>query len=283
MTAQKILVTSGTGKTGSRIVERLQRLNIPVSIGSRAGDPAFNWDDESTWTQALEGITRVYIAYQPDLAVPQAVQTIQKFVDMAIASGVQRFVLLSGRGEPEAQQCENVVINSGAEWTVVRASFFAQNFSEGFVLEAIQQGQVILPEATVGEPFIDVEDIADVATLALTEERHNGEIYEVTGPRLLTFEDAVSEISHQIGRQIEYIAVPIEAYTQGAKEAGVPDDYLWLLEYLFTTVFDGRNAHISDGVQKALGRPPRDFTDYVQQASQTGIWNAQATEPVTGD
>ena len=273
MKAQKILVTGGTGKTGRRIVQQLQERNLAVRVGSRSANLAFDWETEATWKPALEGINSVYIAYQPDLAVPGALKTIQNFVDTAVESGVQRLVLLSGRGESEAQLCEQVVAKAGVEWTVLRASFFAQNFSEGFVLDSIQQGEVILPTVTVSEPFIDVDDIADVATVALTENGHNGKIYEVTGSRLLTFEEAVGEIAQATGRQINYVSIPIEAYKAGAKEIGLPDDYLWLMEYLFTTVMDGRNEHLNDGVLQALGREPRDFSDYVQRVAQTGIWN----------
>lgn len=273
MTMQEVLVTGGTGKTGRRIVQRLREAKIPLRVGSRSAQPAFDWDVETTWIPALAGVDAAYIAYQPDLAIPRAPATIQKFVDTAVASGVKKLVLLSGRGEPEARQCEIIVENSGLEWTVVRASFFAQNFSEGFVLGAIQQGEVILPAVTVPEPFIDVEDIADVATAALITPDHNGKIYDVTGPRLLTFAEAIAEISQEVRRDIHYIPVPIDAYKQGAEQAGLSKDYLWLMEYLFTTIFDGRNAHISDGIQQALGRPPRDFATYVEQVAQTGIWN----------
>lgn len=275
MTEQKILVTGGTGKTGRRVVKQLQERHIPVRIGSRRGQPAFDWEAEETWKPALEGIHAVYIAYQPDLAIPGAVKVIQKFVDTAVGMGVQRLVLLSGRGEEEAQACERIVAQSGIQWTVIRASFFAQNFSEGFILEAIQQGQVVLPVVSVPEPFIDIDDIADIATVALTEDGHHGEIYEVTGSRLLTFEEAIAEIAETSGRHIDFIPVPIDAYVEGAKAAGLSEDYLWLLNYLFTTLFDGRNAIVSDGVQRALGREPRAFSDYVQQTAKTGIWAGQ--------
>lgn len=273
MATQNILVTGGTGKTGKRIVRQLQNHDVAVRIGSRSANPAFDWENDATWEQALDGIDAVYIAYQPDLAVPNAIHVIQKFVDTALKHGVQRFVLLSGRGEPEAQACEKVVEKSGADWTVIRASFFAQNFSEGFMLEAIQQGEVVLPIITVSEPFIDIEDIADIAVVSLTENGHSGKIYEVTGSRLLTFEDAIEAISQAIERPINYTAIPMEHYKHGAREAGLTEDYLWLMEYLFTTVLDGRNAYIAAGVQEALGRPPRDFSDYVQNVAQTGIWN----------
>lgn len=274
-----VLVTGGTGKTGRRIVQRLQERNITVRVGSRSANPAFDWEEEATWKPALEGINSVYMAYQPDLAVPGAVETIQKFVDTAVSSNVKRLVLLSGRGEPEAQLCEKFVEQSGVTWTVVRASFFSQNFSEGFLVDSIRNGEMVLPIVNATEPFIDVDDIADVATAALTEEGHSGQVYEVTGPRLMTFDDAIGEIAQAVGHSIPLISVPVAAYTQGAKEAGVPEDYIWLIEYLFSTVFDGRNESVGDGVQRALGREPRDFSEYVQHTVESGIWNAPFAVP----
>lgn len=272
---QSILITGGTGKTGRRIVERLQAHNVSARIGSRSANPVFNWEDESTWSDALDGMDAVYIAYQPDLAIPGAVDVIQKFVDLAVKSGVQRLVLLSGRGEEEAERCEKIVQQSGVEWTILRASFFSQNFSEGFFMESILAGEVILPVDDVKEPFVDVDDIADVAVIALAEDGHAGKLYELTGARLMTFAEATAEIAEATGREINYIQVPAEAYKQGMRDADMPEEIIWLADYLFTTVLDGRNESTCDGVQQALGREPRDFSDYARDVAATGIWNSE--------
>lgn len=268
----KVLVLGGTGKTGRRIIERLKARDVPVRVGSRSAEIPFDWENEATWTSAVQDIYAVYIAYQPDLAIPGAVDVIRKFVDVAVTNGVQRLVLLSGRGEPEAELSEKIVQQSGVEWTIIRASFFNQNFSESFLFDSVLQGEVVLPIGAVGEPFIDVDDIADVATVALTEDGHTRQLYEVTGPRLLSFAQAVEEIAQATGRPIQFVQVPIEAYTQAIREMGQPEDVIWLIEYLFTTVLDGRNEYICDGVQRALGREPRDFTTYAHQVADAGIW-----------
>jgi uncharacterized protein YbjT (DUF2867 family) len=189
---------------------------------------------------------------------------------------VQRLVLLSGRGEAEAQACEGIVKESGADWTVVRASWFNQNFSEGAFADMVRAGQIALPAGDTAEPFVDVEDIADVAVAALTEPGHVGEVYEVTGPRLMTFAGAAGELSRVMGRDIAYVEVPHDTFVAGAGESGAPEEVVWLLDYLFTTVLDGRNAHLSDGVERALGRPPRDFSDYAREAAAGGVWKGAA-------
>ncbi|KAA9353666.1 NAD(P)H-binding protein [Larkinella humicola] len=271
--AQKTLVLGGTGKTGSRIVQRLTERGWQVRIGSRSATPAFDWMDESTWGPVLRGVDAVYITFQPDLAVPGAVASIQSFVEMAVETGVQKLVLLSGRGEPEAEACEQIVIHSGVDWTILRASWFNQNFSESYLLEPILAGYVTLPVGHVGEPFIDVDDIAEVAVAALTENGHTGQLYELTGPRLLTFEEAVGEIARTIGRSIQYEPISMSAYAAMLKEYGIPEAFVALLTYLFTEVLDGRNASLADGVERALGRKPTDFAEYVRKTAITGVWN----------
>lgn len=264
-TTSPILVTGGTGKTGSRIVARLTALGVPVRVGSRAAHPRFDWEDRSTWQSALAGVEKVYIAYQPDLAVPKALDDIKAFSALAVESGVKHIVILSGRGEAEAEACERVVQNSGAAWTVLRVSWFFQNFSESFLAPSVAEGAVYLPAGDVLEPFIDVDDIADAAVAALTDtERHAGQLYEMTGPRLMTFAQTMAELSEATGRTITYTTIPLDAFNAAMEADQTPPDALWLMNYLFTTVLDGRNAYLTDGVQRALGRPARDFADFAR-------------------
>lgn len=270
------LVLAGTGKIGRRIVARLTERGVPTRVGSRSGTPAFDWDDQNGWDAALEGVATAYISYVPDLAVPGATDAIRVFVEKAKYHGVKRLVLLSGRGEEEAQACERIVQASGLEWTVVRANWFDQNFSEGEFLGMVQSGTITLPAGDIPEPFVDVNDIADVAVAALTEDGHAGEIYEVSGPRLLTFTDVAAELSRATGREIRYIDIPHEAFVDGLRQSGAPEEMVWLLGYLFSTVLDGRNASVCDGVQRALGREPADFADFARRIATTDLWKAAA-------
>jgi uncharacterized protein YbjT (DUF2867 family) len=268
------LVLGATGKTGRRVVERLRARGLPVRAGSRSGAPPFHWEDRSTWAPALQGAASAYVSYFPDLAVPGAPEAVGAFVEQALQSGTRRLVLLSGRGEEEAQRAERVLQDSGADWTIVRCSWFSQNFSESYILDSILAGEVALPAPDTPEPFVDAEDIADVAVMALTEDGHVGRLYELTGPRMLTFEEAVAEIAEASGRPIRFVRVSMEEFAAGMAEQDVPDDVAWLLRYLFAEVLDGRNAHLADGVQQALGREPVDFRDYAQRTAATGIWGA---------
>lgn len=268
------LVLGGTGKTGRRVAERLAAAGKPVRVGSRSGTPPFDWNEPDTWAPALQGVGAVYLSYYPDLAVPGATDTVGAFVDEMLKLGIRRVVLLSGRGEEEAQKTERVVQESGADWTIVRCSWFFQNFSENYLREPVAAGEVVLPAGDVREPFVDADDIADVAFAALTEDGHVGRLYELTGPRMLTFAEAVDEISSATGREIRYVQVSPEEYAAAMVDAGVPPEFVWLLDYLFTTVLDGRNASLTDGVQQALGREPHDFSDYARSAAASGVWDA---------
>ena len=268
-----VLVLGGTGKTGRRVVERLRARGVAVRVGSRSAAPPFEWEDRATWGPALAGATAVYVSYYPDLAVPGAPEAVGARAQQAVEQGVQRLVLLSGRGEEEAQRAERVVQDAGLEWTVVRCSWFNQNFSEDYLLEPILGGEVALPAGGMPEPFVDAEDIADVAVAALTEAGHAGRVYELTGPRLLTFAEAIAEIGRGTGRELRYIPVTVDDYTAAAAEHDIPEDVIGLMRYLFSEVLDGRNAMLADGVQQALGREPRDFADFVRDTAATGVWN----------
>jgi len=271
-----VLVLGATGKTGRRIVSSLGDLGVPVRLGSRSASPAFDWNNSATWDECIEGVSKIYINYAPDLAMPGATDSISELVRRARVAGVKHLVLLSGRGEEEAQACEAIIQASGIDWTIVRASWFNQNFSEGAFIDMVQAGQITLPDVSTPEPYVDADDIAEVAVVALTQPGHAGELYEVTGPRMLTLGDIAEELSNATGRTIKYTPVPHDAFVQGVAESGAPQDVLWMLDYLFATVLDGRNAYLTDGVQRALDRQPKDFADYARDVAGTGLWNAAA-------
>ncbi|WP_380168908.1 NAD-dependent epimerase/dehydratase family protein [Jannaschia sp. R86511] len=277
---KNVLVTGGTGKTGRRVAARLHERGVAVRALSRAGDRPFDWQDEGTWEPAVAGVDAVYVAYSPDLAVPGAGETVTAFAATAVAAGARRLVLLSGRGEPAAQKAEQQVAAAanadGATCTVVRASWFAQNFSEDYLLDAVLSGVLALPVGDVPEPFVDADDIADVAAAALMSPGHGGRTYEVTGPRLLTFADAAREISVASGRPLRVERLSRDGYADMLTAVGVPPEAVELLGYLFAEVLDGRNAHLAHGVEQALGRAPRDFSGYARRAAATGVWRHPA-------
>jgi uncharacterized protein YbjT (DUF2867 family) len=271
-----ILVTGGTGTTGRRVAARLLAAGHDVRIGSRHGRPPFDWHDRGTWPAILDGVSAAYLAYAPDLAFPGAADVVGEFAASAVDRGVGRLVLLSGRGEVGAAAAEARVRDAGAAWTVVRAAMFAQNFTEGAFAEQVAAGAVALHVDDVAEPFVDVDDIAEIAAAALTDERHAGQVYEVTGPRLLTFAEALERIGAAIGRPVAYVRIGAGELVDGLVAAGFPPDDAGHLVALFSEILDGRNSSVTDGVSRALGRPARDFDDVVAAAAAAGTWIAGA-------
>jgi uncharacterized protein YbjT (DUF2867 family) len=273
-TGGAVFIAGGTGKTGRRVAERLEALGVPVRIGSRSSEPPFDWEKPDNWSEALAGSSAIYAAFAPDVAMPGAIPAIERLIETAKQAGIDRLVFLSGRGEPEAREAELVVEGSGLRWTIVRCAWFMQNFSENFWIEGVLSGEIMLPiGGDVGEPFLDANDIADVVVAALTDSGHDGKLYELTGPRTLTMPEVARELSTATSREIRFEPIGAEAYSTGMRAEGVPEPVIELVDYLFSTVMDGRNAWLADGVQRALGRAPRDFRDYALAAAASGVWD----------
>lgn len=275
MQDQPILVIGATGKTGRRVASRLEARGLPVRRGSRSSATPFDWEAPETWASALRGARAAYVTFFPDLAFPGAVEKLESLCETARDVGVDHLVLLSGRGEHHARLGEEVVRNSGVDFTIVRAAWFAQNFSEGYLRDPILAGVLPMPGGDIAEPIIDIDDIADVVVAALTEEGHRGELYEVTGPRLMSFADMAGVLSRATGREIRHIPISFEEFHANVAEAGGP-----FVADVFTAIaretLDGRNAHTTDGVMRVLGRGPRDFADFARAAARSGAWASAA-------
>ena len=265
------VIVGGAGKTGRRVEQRLKALGVPVRLASRSSALPFDWNDERTWAECLRGARALYLTYFPDLAARGASARIGRASRLAAEAGVERIVLLSGRGEHQVWPAERAMRDAGVPCTVVRCAWFAQNFSEGLLLEPILQGELTLPAGNVAEPFIHLDDVADVVTAALTDPRHAGHIYDLTGPRLITFSEACREISLASDRFVSYRSVSSEEYAATLAPFMPAEDVRFLVE-LFVSILDGHNALLTDGVQRALGRPARDFSDYVTRAAAAGAW-----------
>lgn len=283
MTEQAILVLGGTGKTGRRVSRQLAELGYPTKVASRSGKQFFDWHDKGTWQEALDGVGSVYVV---DEQSDKAASLLADFTELARRKKVGRFVLLSLRlmdqwkHDESMFAAERAVQNSGAAWTILRPTWFSQNFSEDpFLSDEIKRGEVVLPDWEGREPFVDAEDIAAVAAAALTEEGHDGEIYSLSGPRLMTFGECVDEIAAASGREIRKVRVSRDAYAAHLVQRGFSPGYAEFMNEVLDTIRDGQTAYLSDGVQRALGREPRDFSQY---AAET-VWQVTGPEraPVT--
>lgn len=272
-----VLVIGANGKTGRRLVDRFEAAGLPYRAASRSSEIPFDWNDRSTWNQAIEGCGSVYITVYPDLSFPGVAENVGIFANLAVTLGARRLVLLSGRGEEGAQDAEARLHRSGADVTIVRCSVFNQNFSESFA-DAIRHGRLSMPVGDIQEPFVDAEDIADVAFAAFTDDRHIGEAYELTGPRLLTLPQVVEELSTAMGRPVTYEAVSIPDYAKELVDHGFPEEESLPIAQLLADVLDGRNASLSDGVKRALGREPRDFAEFARAEVAAGTFDLKGAQ-----
>ncbi|MDT0319850.1 NmrA family NAD(P)-binding protein [Streptomyces millisiae] len=270
-----ILVLGGTGKTGRRVA----RLLPGARVGSRTGTPPFDWTDRATWDPALAGTRAAYLAYYPDITVPWAAEVLGAFAERAASAGVERLVLLSARGLPAAHPAEQAVREAGTGWTILRASWFCQNFSEEFPVVGVRErDELLLPAApdTV-EAFVDADDIADVAAAALTGDGLDGRTLELTSARALSLAESAAELSKATGREIRYREIPPDAYaTHLTTEVGLSPEEAGMLADLFRDVLDGRNATVTDDVPRTLGRPARDFADYARATAPA--WRPTASK-----
>ncbi|WAU84268.1 NmrA family transcriptional regulator [Streptomyces sp. Qhu-G9] len=269
---ETVLVTGASGRTGRQVAEAARAAGLGVRAASRSGDVRFDWYDPSTWDEALRGADAAYLAYTPDIGAPGAAENIAAFARRAQDLGVRRLVLLSARGERQAEPTERALRESGAEWTVVQADWFFQNFSEGLLLEGVRGGEFVFPAGEVPVPFIDARDLAEVVVKALTDSSYVGRTLEITGARLLTFREAMAEISAAAGREIRYTPVSTKEYGAALAGFGLPAEEVAFMEEVFDGLLDGHNARTTDVVRQVLGRAPRDFADFAREHAAAGVW-----------
>ncbi|NUP81902.1 MAG: NAD(P)H-binding protein [Nonomuraea sp.] len=281
MSVHPILVTGASGKSGRRVVSQLRARGLLVRAASRNGEHVFDWTDRGTWDAALEGVRSVYIV-QLD-----GTRLVRPFVERAVRHGVRRIVLASGRGidlPGYAQDSsgvleglvdsESAVRESGLEWTISRPGWFAQNFSEGFFADAVRAGELRLPAGDGAATFVDAEDIAAVVAAALTEDRHAGQIYELSGPRAVTLAEAVATISEAIGREVRYVPLSVQDHVAELVQQGWPPADAESFTDVIEPLRSGKDEYVSDGVQRALGRPPRTFAEFARSTAAAGGWPA---------
>jgi uncharacterized protein YbjT (DUF2867 family) len=281
MTNTPILILGGQGKTGRRVAEQLTSQQIPVRLASRSSEQRFDWYDDSTWSAAVAGIDTAYLA--PPVG-PTGLAQAGKFIKQAAYEGLRRVVLLSGRGVgspgrefavyESSLELEHAVKDSGADWTIVRPAWFAQGFSEDFLLDYVLAGEIRLSAGAGAEAWIDLDDVGEVMTAALLDERHTGETYSLSGPRPLTLAEVAAELSTATGRPIKYVDLEPEQHVAELVEYGVPQEDAEAIRDLFAVIRNHRSEYVSEGVQQVLGRAPRDFSDWARSVAQTGVWSA---------
>lgn len=268
-TRHTTLVLGATGRAGRRVVSHLRGRDTPVRAASRSGEFRFDWADRATWTPALRDVGALFLVVPGDVPVAE-------FLGAAVAAGTRRVVLLSGRGAQHiefARAVETTVQEAGVEWSIIRPNNFTQNFSEGLLQSMVRAGEVALPIGEVPEPFIDAEDIGEVAATLLTADGHHGQTYELTGPAALTWKEATATIGAALGREIRFADVTPEEYRARAKAVGMPEHDREMLHSVFDISHTGLMADVDHGVRQVLGREATDFATFAKRAAAAGAWN----------
>jgi uncharacterized protein YbjT (DUF2867 family) len=280
MTTTPILILSGKGKTGRRVVEQLEARGVPYRLASRSSAQRFDWYDDSTWSATIAGAETAYLA--PPVG-PTGLAQAGRFIKQAAKEGLRRVVLLSGRGVGSPGRdfavydgqlaLEDAVKASGADWTIIQPAWFAQGFSEDFLRYHVLAGEIRVSAGDGGEAWIDTNDVGDVMTAVLLDEAHTGATYAISGPRYLNMAEVAAELSAATGRPIGYADLAPQDHVTELVDQGLDQEDAEAVRDLFAVIRNHRSEYVSDGVQQLLGRPPRDFTDWARETAATGLWN----------
>ncbi|MGD0504905.1 MAG: NAD(P)H-binding protein [Steroidobacteraceae bacterium] len=271
----RILVTGATGKTGSRVAERLAASGAAVRRAARSGaDVHFDWSDLATFGPTLNGVSAVYLI-SPALRVDFA-GVVSRFLDKAEQVGVRHVTYLSAYGvehvppEVALRAVElDLASRKALSHSILRPAWFMQNFSENFLRPV--NDEIVVPCGTGAEAFVSAEDIASVAVATLLNPaRHAGRAYAPTGPEALTFEQASQHISTAVGRTITYRDIDREGWINAMIQAGVPAEYGAVLRALTETVAAGRGSRPNDDVLVATGTAPTRFEEF--SAKTAAAW-----------
>lgn len=271
-----IVIIGGTGKTGRRVAARLERRGISVRPVSRSTPIRFDWSEPETWDAALDGVSAAYLTYSPDLAFPGADKKIEALAARLAERAISRVVLLSGRGEDGAKASERALLAAVPSAVVVSCSFFTQNFTEGPFLPNVLDGEIAMPVSpAIGEPFLDIDDLADVVVAALCDGVRGGQVLELTGPAALTFPQVTDVLKELAGRTVSFHQISTPEYVEYAVAAGLPIDIASGLAELFIEVLDGRNVLTTNTIEQVLGRPATSFEDTIRQEVRAGCFDVE--------
>lgn len=270
-----ILVTGATGNTGVPVVAGLRDRGHRVWAASRHPDPAdpdavaFDWTDGATFAAALDGVRAVYLVAPVEATDP--VPMVRPFLELAAARGVRRVVSLRSsaveRGEPGLGEIHDLVATLFPEATVLRPSWFMQNFIGNHPLaESIRRTREIVTATGEGRlGFIDAADIAATAVAALTAAHPVGEDLVLTGPESLSYGDAVGIVSEVLGEPVRHVDVSTAALAGRLAAAGCPAEFAAMLAALDERIRAGEQDFVTATVRDVTGRAPVALRDFLAE------------------
>lgn len=284
MTAQ-ILITGAPGNVGSEVVCALQQTEVPFRIGAFNPEKAqrvfgkdaeivkFDFLKSETYAQAFEGIDRMFLVRPPTLS--NVKRDITPAIRAAVTAGVKHIVFLSIQGVENNRfvphhKIEQVVLDSGADFTFLRAGFFMQNLSTTHCSEIRDQNVIALPVGTAKTSFIDVRDIAAAVVCALLEPKHRNKRYTLTGNEALNYDEVVQKLSVTLHRTIRYTHPSTLSFILRQLNYGHKLSYTLIMTMLYTLTRFGNARSVSADVEEILGKPPISFDQFA--ADYRGAW-----------
>ncbi len=276
-----ILVAGATGTNGRALVSLLATAGHPVKALVRDRNSASaqalvqpnvqlcegNLADSSSLDTAFSGVNRAFIA---TAILPNTVELFTNFFEAAKRTTGAHIVKFSALGAGYAKtvvqqqhtDSDEVLIASGLPYTILRPNSFYQNML--WNAESIKgTGQFYLPLADAKQSLVDVRDLAMVASQALTEEGHIGQIYELTGPEGISYHDVAQQLSMVIGTEVTYVSVPPEAALQSMVESGMPEWNATVLAELYGEFATGNYADTNNNIEEITGKPATLFSAWV--------------------
>jgi uncharacterized protein YbjT (DUF2867 family) len=279
-----ILVTGPNGNVGTELVAQLaarQTLpfrvaaHSPEKIAQRYGASApyvrFDFNDQASWSPALEGVTVLFLLFP--LPHPRTAKAwMVPFVEAAAKAGVGHIVYLSVPGADTQKAVphhtvENAIKASGVPYTILRASFFAQNMCRDITTHAVdvaRHDEIFVPAGNGRTSFIDSRDVAEAAIGIMADPGpHAGKSYLLTGPETLDYDEVAKIFSEELGRPIRYARPSLFAFWRRVGPR-VTWDTLFFMSIVYTLTRFGKNAPLSDTLPRLLGRPARTMRDFVR-------------------
>ncbi len=271
-----ILVTGATGRVGGAVIRALDGV-APTRAAARdpvamPGAVRFDFADPATHDAALEGVRAVFLMRPPAITSGAA---FEPFLDAVVRAGVRRIVVLSVKGADRIvvlphHAMEKRVMARDLDWTMLRPADFMQNLEDVHRDAIRERGEIAVPAGRGRSPFVDVEDVAAVAALALTRDGHARRGYPLTGPASIGFDRVAEALTAALGRTIRYRPVSVARFVLERRRAGVPLALAAVMAALYTTQRLGLADGATDDVARLLGRPATGIDAYALR--ERSVW-----------
>jgi uncharacterized protein YbjT (DUF2867 family) len=267
-----IFVTGAGGNVGRAVLQACRARGLSAIGGERRGGEhrRFDFEDRGTWASAIEGCTQLFLLRPPPISKVE--ETLNRFVDFARTVGVRHVVFLSVQGAESRPRIPHHAVEkhlekTGDDWTFLRPGFFAQNFTDAYRRDLVEDDRLYVPAGDGQVAFVDAVDLGKVAALVFADPTpHRRQGYRLTGPRLFTFHEAASLLTELTGRPIRYVPASAAGYAWHLlTRRGLGLMQAAILTYLHVGLRAGDAAIVDPLLEKLLGEPSNDLASALRR------------------